>query len=458
MKDVIIIGAGIAGLSVGFELYKNNIDFQILEATNKVGGNIETLKIGDYLVETGPHTFSSSGKEIMGLVRDLGIEDTLQQVNPASKKRYIYLNGELVAVPSNVIEFFKTEILSKEGKWTILEELFIKKFEKEESIEEFFTRRFGREVLKNLIQPFLNGVFAGDVKKLSVNAVFPKLKELENNYKSIILGSLLSGEVTKSFKNLTLYSFIQGMQSLPNEIYERLKNKITLNIRDMEITRAKDFFIVTFKVNNKTINYTTSSILFAIPTYKMHDFSYVIPSDYLTDFFHMEYLPVATVTQEVEKSKIPINLDGFGYLCTKEPHRKLLGTIWTSTIFPNRAPSDKVLLTSYIGGAYYKKITDIKEEEIANITAKEVAETLKISEPSSIETIHIKVHEKVPRASPSTRVYRISGKITTYVINLVKIGYAATVGIGEVPLSHPNKHSKRIYLRQPYTRPRCRWP
>ena len=361
MKDVIIIGAGIAGLSAGFELHKNNIDFQILETSNRVGGSIETLKTDDCLIETGPHTFSSLSLETLELIKDLGIEDQLIEANSSAKKRYIYLNNKLISLPHGPIEFFKSEILSKEGKKTLFEELFIPKESNEEPVEDFISRRFGREVLKNIIQPYLNGVYAGDVKKLSASAVFPKLKELENNHSSILRGIIFSKQFKKLFKKLTLYSFIDGLETLSNEIYERLKNKIVLSAKDIEITRAKDFFIVSFKANNKTISYTTNSILFAIPAHKVSNYSYLLPNDYLSDFLHIEYMPIASVSQIIEKSNLKTNYEGFGFLCSKEPHKKLLGTVWSSSIFPNRAPSNSMLCTSYTGGAYYKKITEQSE-------------------------------------------------------------------------------------------------
>ena len=392
MKDVIIIGAGIAGLSAGHELYKNNIDFQILETSNRAGGLIETLKMEDYLIETGPHTFSSVSHEILELVKDLGIEDKLVTANPSSRKRYIYLDNKLILVPTNPVDFFKSGILSKDGKLTLLEELFIKKELQEESVENFVTRRFGREILKNIIQPYLNGVYAGDIKKLSADAVFPKLKDLEHKYKSVILGSLFSGKIKNSFKNLTLYSFFDGMEVLPKEIFEKLKTKIALNTKDIEITRAKDFFIVTFKTNNKPISYTTNSILFAIPAHKIFNFSNLIPGSYLNEFSQIEYLPVATVVQTIEKSKLKLEEKGFGFLCTKEPHKKLLGTIWTSYIFPNRSPADKMLLTSYIGGAHYKKVASQTEEEIKNLATKELSEILQVSNQNSIDTLHVQIH------------------------------------------------------------------
>lgn len=391
MKDVIVIGAGIAGLSAGFELYKENLDFQILETSDRIGGSIETLKINDYLIETGPHTFSSHNLDLFLLIKELGMEDALLEANPTSKNRYVYLNNKLTPIPTKPNDFFKSDILTKDSKWTLFEELFIKKENKEETVEDFISRRFGREVLKNLIQPFLNGVYAGDVRKLSADAVFPKLKALENRYNSVLLGFILS-KAFKSLGKMTLYSFIDGMEMLCRELYERLKNKISLGIKDIEISRAKDFYIVTFKINNKTITHTTNSVLFAIPSYKVPEYSNVIPKEYISDFYHIEYVPIAAVSQVTDKSRLKSDLNGFGFLCVKEPHRKLLGTIWTSSIFPTRAPSNKVLLTSYIGGAHYKKITEQTNEEISTLVAKEVAETLHISDPNYLETIHVKVH------------------------------------------------------------------
>ena len=392
MKDVIIIGAGIAGLSAGFELHKNNLEFQILETSHRAGGLIKTQKIDDYLVEAGPHTFTSLNSEILELVQELNIEESLIQANPSSKKRYIYLNNKLISLPKSIIEFFKSDLLTKDAKMILLEEFFIPKFEQEESIEDFFSRRFGREVLKNLVQPFLSGVYAGDVRKLSVDAVFPKFKELETKFNSVALGLLLSQEFKKAFKKLNTYSFIYGMETLTDALYENLKSKTTLNAKDIEITKAKDFFIVNFKVNNKPISYTTSSVLLAMPAYEIANFSHLLPSNYISDFLSIEYVPIATINQSVDKSLVKKELDGFGFLCTKEPHRKLLGTIWTSCIFPDRAPNDKFLLTSYIGGAHYKKIMDCSEEEIKTLAAKEVSEILNISDLAAIETISVQTH------------------------------------------------------------------
>ncbi len=396
MKDVIIIGAGIAGLSSAHELNKENIDFQILEPANRVGGVIETIEIDGTKIETGPYTFSSYSKELMDIINDLKIQDELKEADHKSKKRFIYLNNKLVQIPTNPSEFFNSEILTKNAKWTLLEELVLPKGDKEESIENFFSRRFGREVLKNIIQPFLNGIYAGDVKKLSANAVFPKLKELEEKYKSVLLGSTFSqiGNIFKGRKPLTLYSFKDGMQTLPNSLYESFKNKVTLMARDIEIKRAKDFFIVSFKVNNKAINYTTNSILFAIPAYRMAEYGYVLPSESLPNFLNIEYVPIASVAQVVEKENLKMDLNGFGYLCTKEVQKKLLGTIWTSSIFPDTVEPGKALLSSFIGGAHFKKVSDLGYDDIASLTAREVSEILGISDPDQIKTLFIKIHEK----------------------------------------------------------------
>ncbi len=450
MKDVIIIGAGIAGLSAGFELYKNNIDFQILEPTDRAGGAIETLKIGDCLIESGPHTFSSLSKETMELIKDLGIEDLLQEADPKAKKRSIYRNGQLVAVPSGLKEFIKTDILSKDSKMMLLEELFIKKEEKEETVQDFVERRFGREVLKNFIQPYLNGLFAGDVQKLSANAVFPKLKELEKKYRSIVFGMFLSSKFRSSFKGLTLYSFTNGMETLSDEIHNKLKNKVTLGAKDIEISRAKDFYIVNFKVNNKTINYTANSILFAIPAYAMSEFAYLLPKGYASEITQIEYSPIATVVQTVDKSNVGTSTEGFGYLCTKEPHKKLLGTIWTSSIFPDRAPSDKMLLTSYIGGTLNKKIIDQPKEEIANLTAKEVAETMQISDSNSIETIYIKVHTNaIPQYNLGhlNRVKRIEELMDTNIGLFFTGNYLYGISINDtVKTSRKTVEKIKIYI------------
>lgn len=391
MKDVIVIGSGIAGLSCGLELEKENIDFQILEEKDRTGGAIESVRFNDFLVETGPHAFSSNSKEILDIVKDLGIENLLLEAKTESNKRYIFLNNNLVPLPRNPFELYKTDLLSKDGKYTILEELFIPREDKEETVEQFISRRFGREVLKNVIQPYLAGVFGGDVIKLSANAVFPELKDLEKKYKSIILGYFLSGKFKKS--KMSFYSFKEGMETLTRSISNKLKNKITLNVSNLQVTRAKDYFIVSYKVNNKQLNYTTNAVLFATPAYKVLNYPHLFPSKKYMEIFETEYIPMAVVSQAVDKSKVGTNMDGFGFLCAYEPRRKLLGTMWDSVVFPGRSPANKTILTSFIGGTYHKKIVEQSKDEIIGQVSKEVAEIMWIANKDDLETIHIKVHE-----------------------------------------------------------------
>lgn len=394
MKDIIIIGAGIAGLTAGLELEEAGIDFQILESSNRAGGKLGSVRVNGYLVETGPHLFSSGSTEIMDLVSKLNLKEELIIASQDSKKRYIYLNNNLVPLPRSPVELYKSKLLSKDGKWTLLEEFVIPKEAKEETVEQFFLRRFGREVLKNIVQPFLVGVYAGDIVKLSADAIFPQLKELEKKYGSILGGFILSRGFKKLSSGSTFHSFKNGMETLGKKAEEKLKNKITFNTSDLQVTRAKDFFIVSYKVNNKQMNYTANSVLFAIPAYKVLDYSHLFPSKHFMELFETEYMPMVVVSQSIDKSKVGVNLNGFGFLCAYEPRRKLLGTLWESSAFPDRAPIGKALLTSFIGGAYHKKVLEHSEDEIISLVTKELSEILKIQDKNLLETMHIKMHPK----------------------------------------------------------------
>lgn len=394
MKDVIIIGAGIAGLSAAIELQKENIDFHLLELSDRTGGNIESLNIEGHIVENGPYTLTSSNSDLLSLVDELGIKNELIEADPDSRKRYIYLQKKLVKLPSGLQELYKTDLLSKEGKKTLLEEFFIPKVEKEETVEEFISRRFGREVLKNIVQPFLCGVYAGDVKKLSANAVFPKLKELERNYKSVLLGFPISKGINSFKGKHTLFSFREGLSKLTDTIYSKVKNKVSLQIQNLEIIRAKDYFVVNFIANKKVFNYTTNAVLFAIPAYEMHRFSHLFPDKETMALFNIDYAPIVTVAQTIKKENLKQPLDGFGFLCSKEPHRKLLGTIWTSAIFPSRSTPDEALLNSFIGGAYHPKVVSQSEGEIEALVKKELCEIMNISSSELLKTINLKIYEK----------------------------------------------------------------
>jgi protoporphyrinogen/coproporphyrinogen III oxidase len=193
MTSVGIVGGGISGLSAAWQLSRLGIPFTVYESSNRLGGMIGSFRRDGFLVEHGPNTILETSPRIPELVSALGIESRRVFPNAEANRRYIVKGGKLHALPQSFAQFVRTPLLSSLGKARLALEPVIPKSQKdtEESVARFVERRLGREVLDYFVNPFVGGVYAGNPSRLSVAHGFPKLHRLEQNYGSLIAGTLL---------------------------------------------------------------------------------------------------------------------------------------------------------------------------------------------------------------------------------------------------------------------------
>ncbi|MGC9327322.1 MAG: protoporphyrinogen oxidase, partial [Candidatus Hinthialibacter sp.] len=170
MKKVVVVGAGVSGLTAGYWLMRHGLDVQVFEKERRVGGAVQTLRENGYLFEKGPNSFLDNGVETMELSRELRLENELLKQSTRTNARYVYLNGELHNVPLGPGGLIKTKVLTGKAKRGLLLEVFrsANRSKEDESLASFVRRRLGEEILNNLVTPFVSGVYAGDPEKLSL--------------------------------------------------------------------------------------------------------------------------------------------------------------------------------------------------------------------------------------------------------------------------------------------------
>ncbi|PJA96689.1 MAG: protoporphyrinogen oxidase, partial [Ignavibacteriales bacterium CG_4_9_14_3_um_filter_34_10] len=235
-KKVIILGAGISGLTTAFWLKKNNFDFVILEKENHVGGSMQTIQKDGFQIDFGPNSGLETTPLIRQIVDEIGFNDQMVYASKSSNKRFILRNNELHVLPTSPSAFLKTKLFSTKAKLRLFAEPFIGKSDDGyyQSMSDFVRRRLGQEFLDYAIDPFVSGVFAGDPNKLSVKSAFPKLYRLEEVYGGLIKGMIKGAKERKqraeqSKQNAKMFSFINGMQSFANAIADTMKENILLN-------------------------------------------------------------------------------------------------------------------------------------------------------------------------------------------------------------------------------------
>ncbi len=385
-KKVIVIGAGISGLTTAFWLKEAGCDVTILEKGKEVGGAMETVFANDFLFDRGPNSGLEITPLISEIVEKVGLKDEMIYASASSNKRYILKNDELHPLPMSPILFFKSKLFSAKAKLRICFEPFIGRSKDGyyQSIAQFVARRLGKEFLDNAIDPFVSGVYAGDPERLSVKSSFPKLYELEEKYGGLIIGTIKGMRERKKRKEVSkqsakMFSFINGMQSFPKAIANYFGEKV-LTLSEVEkVERRDDKYFVSYINAAQNFTMEVDAVVSAVPAYVAGNIFSSFGSEAAKYFHSIEYPPVLVMYVGFNKADIGQSLDGFGFLIPSRAKKKFLGGIWSSVIFPNRSNEENASFTIFVGGARHPEIMKIDKEILMRDVLNEFKEIMKIN-------------------------------------------------------------------------------
>ena len=380
MKSVAIIGAGVTGLTAAFCLKRRGIPVTVYEASGRVGGVIQSIRQDGYLAEFGPNTILETSPKITQLVRDAGLETRRLDPAPEAGARYVVRYRQPIAMPGSPLGFFTTKLFSTKAKLAVLREPFVapRRDGKEESIAEFVVRRLGQEFLDHAIDALVAGVYAGDPCKLSVTQAFPKLGQLEARYGSLIKGQIFGarerkrrGEIAKD--RAPKFSFDEGLQVLPETLRERLGEAVRLNTAVTRLTQTGTGWLLDLRDCGQVARAEHSAVIYAGTAFKLAELEVQaqVPLHFMT-FGEIRYPPVASVVLGFRRDDVAHPCEGFGMLIPKVEGFRILGTIFSSSLFPNRAPAGHLTLTSYVGGERYPELASLPPEKLFEVTREDL--------------------------------------------------------------------------------------
>ncbi|HEX2866802.1 MAG TPA: protoporphyrinogen oxidase [Ignavibacteriales bacterium] len=386
-KKVVILGAGISGLATAYWLKKDGIDVTVIEKGNDVGGAMTSTWDNGFMVDYGPNSGLETTPLIRQLAEETGIADEMIYASSEGNKRYILRDGRLNALPTGPGAFLSTRLFSAKGKLRLLKEPFIGKSTDGyyQSIAEFVRRRLGQEFLDYAINPFVAGVFAGNPDDLSVKSAFPKLYRLEEVYGGLIKGMFKGAKerkrnAEKSKQSARMFSFNSGMQAFPRAIASTMKDNVITGAEVCSINKDGSGYTVKYKLNGQEESLLADVVISTIPA---HTASYLFQEMDGNLFNHLKsiyYPPVMVLYLGYKEESIGQPLDGFGYLIPQKENKSYLGAIWSSTIFPNRAPEGFASFTIFIGGARSPQLFDeMNKEELIRQVLKEFQEVMHIT-------------------------------------------------------------------------------
>lgn len=376
-KKIAIVGAGITGLTTAWKAEKHGANVDLFDRKKSAGGVISTETDGEWRYELGPNTLLLKDPEIEELLDDLNLSERVVTANSEASKRFIVKNGELNRLPQSITGFLKTPLFSAKSKVRLLKEPWVSVTDQDSTVADFFEARFGREILDYAVNPFIAGIHAGRPDQLSIKHAFPSLYNLEKEY-----GSVMAGGVRKMFSRngskktkRRLISFETGLHELSDKLNSGISN--TFYEHELERTEKRHDGWVLHTSKGEYGPY--EDIVITIPLHKWDAEKLPLSSDQLPKVKSVSYPPLSMMILGYKKEDVEHPLDGFGFLVPEVEERSILGALFTSTLFQNRAPNDHHLLTIFAGGG--------RQPDIAE---KESSEQLKLVQDDLKELIGVK--------------------------------------------------------------------
>ena len=374
--DAIILGAGPAGLAVAHELNKSGAKIKVVESSGRVGGSIRTINQDGWIVETGPNTLQINGEGDLKILCGYGLGNEILRADSSAANRYILSRGKLHALTAQPTSLLKSDLLSFTEKVRLLSEVFIARSKiKNESVFGFISRRFGSAAAELLMDPVIAGTHAGNPRELMVENCFPVLTELEKNHRSILLGLIKSKKEGRE-----IIGFKNGMQQLAEAMATSMGKDIEVGCHLTLMQKSKGGWQVAWRNTRGEENGAwAKNLIITIPHWQ---WTGTLPFEILRDLDNWNQASTPSVTviaRGYNRSDVPHSLNGFGYLIPQTEKRDILGTLFSSSVLPSRAPDGKILLTSFIGGARQPQMAAKSDIALGEILDRELKETLGIT-------------------------------------------------------------------------------
>jgi oxygen-dependent protoporphyrinogen oxidase len=379
-KTVAVLGGGITGLAAAHRLTTLGHEVMVLESAARTGGSIRTEITEGWLIEAGPNSFQPVQPEVQELIRELGLEAEMVAAAPAAKNRFLVRGGRVIAAPFSPPAFLGTKLFSAGAKLRVLGELFAKRRQRPDdvSVAEFVRDHFGSELLDYAVQPLIGGIYAGDPARLSTRHAFPSLWEIEQQHGSIIRGQIAAAKARRKSgrKSAPLVSFHRGLQTLPETLAARQPaGGIRLGARVEAIAPQGGRWNVGWTEAGTPRNQTFDAVVSALPAAGIAQLR-IAGGRPLAGLDDVPHPPVTSLFLGYRRDQVKHALDGFGVLVPAVEKRSMLGVLFSSTLFPGRAPEGHAALTVMLGGSLRPELAPMPASELLGHVAHDLRDLL----------------------------------------------------------------------------------
>jgi oxygen-dependent protoporphyrinogen oxidase len=396
---VCVIGAGISGLTTAYRLKESakkagrKLDVTVLEATERAGGIIETLRTDGFVMERGPDSIITEKPQAAALCREIGLGSRVIPTGKAGGGSLIVRDGQLhpipeglhLMAPSKLRPFAMSKLVSWPGKLRMAADLLIpaKNDGEDESLAAFVRRRLGREALERIAQPMVGGIYTADPERLSLAATMPRFIELERKYGSVIRGLAAAGRSREQAavgrargpRYDLFVSLDKGLEVLPERLVERIgQDSIRFGFAVDRIEQTQKGW----RAANKHQAFEADAVCLATPAARTAAMLKAQTPEISADLAGIESTSAATLNLAYRRQDIGGPLDAFGFVVPAVENTTILACTFCSVKYAGRAPGDFVLLRTFVGGALSPQSFDLDDEELMARAEADLARLLDV--------------------------------------------------------------------------------
>jgi protoporphyrinogen/coproporphyrinogen III oxidase len=422
---VVVLGGGITGLAAAYRLHElataheKPLETMVLESSARVGGALETIRSGGYIIETGADSMLSEKPAALRLVKRLGLEANIIGTQERFRRTYVVHNGKLIPIPDGfslmapalLRPVLRSKLFSPLGKLRILAEPLIPRRRRrgDESLAAFVKRRLGREVFERVAQPLAGGIYTADPAMLSVAATMPRFVEMERRYSSLIRGLKAASRSSRAAREASgarwslFISFVNGIAQLTDALAMRLGNSIRCHARVTGLecqTPAERPRRRAWRLRlEDDLSVEADAIVCTIPGYAAAPLLRPHSEALATMLEEIEYASAATVNMTFRETDLASVPPSFGFVVPVIERRKIIAGSFSSLKYTGRAPAGMVLVRAFLGGALQKDMMTLDDNELITAATEEFAALLGVKAAPTMT--HVR---RWPRSMPQYAV------------------------------------------------------
>lgn len=441
--DIIIIGAGLTGLTAAYYLRKAGKKVLLIEQHNRPGGVIRTITEDGFTFEAGPNTGVISSAELVQLFHDLKLQ--FEVPGKASRARWIWKKGRWHALPAGLFSAIFTPLFKFKDKIRVLGEPFRRKRHRlNESVAKLVKRRLGKSFLRYAVDPFISGIYAGDPEKLIVRFALPRLYALEHKYGSFVKGTIKRRKIIAAEKaagiTKSVFSVEGGLENLVRTLIREIGEEyIITGAMDVRVEPLQKKFACRFNVNGESRELVTERLISTVDGLSVASLLPFIPQEVMGKITAIRYAKVVQVVVGFRNWK-GIPLQAFGGLIPSKEKKDILGILFPSALFKNRAPEGGALLSVFAGGIKRPDIYLKTDEEIKTIVFESIKSMMKCADKPDLVRI-FRYEKAIPQ-------YESTTELRLFTIQEIEKAYPALILAGNmrdgIGMSDRVKQAKQI--------------